>query len=485
MSRSDFFSGISRTTTYILSGVIFLSLYACNRNTKIPEKPNILCIAVDDLRPELNCYGNHEIHSPNIDRLASEGTLFKWAYCNVPVCGASRASLLTGTRPGRYRFIDYDTWADKDLPGKVCLPRHFKDNGYYTISLGKVFHHQYDRAESWDENWRPEVTTTWRDFHLPENLAIDTIKGQQGPPYECADVNDTIYFDGKIASRAIASLSKMKKMNRPFFLAVGFLKPHLPFNAPKKYWDLYDYNNFHVPENYIPSPGIPKKALHNWGELRAYYGIPARGPLSDSLAGKLIQGYYACVSYTDHQIGRVLNTLNELDLEKNTIIVLWGDHGWNLGEHGLWCKHCNFNTSLRTTLILKVPWITKGDKTDALVEFIDIYPTLCDLAGLSNPSHLDGKSFLPVLKDPELPGKDFIISKWFDGLTIKTPEFAFTEWRHENDSIYERMLFDHAVDIEENRNLNRLSEYQEKISDLSETLIENRGKDFNLQAGKK
>lgn len=467
-----------KATIVILLSLSLAGLFSCTKKTETPEKPNVLFIAVDDLRPELNCYGNNLIRSPNIDRLAESGTLFNRAYCNVPVCGASRASLLTGTRPTRYRFLDYDTWTDEDLPDVVTLPQHFRNNGYHTISLGKIFHHQYDRRESWDENWRPKMKTSPRDYQVPENIALDTVNGQRGMPYESAPVNDTTYFDGRIAARAISHLTAMKESGEPFFLAVGFLKPHLPFNAPSKYWELYDYDQFELPDNYIPSPSIPKKALHNWGELRAYHGIPSEGPLSDSLALKLIQGYYACVSYTDAQIGNVLNTLKDLGLDKNTIVVLWGDHGWNLGEHGLWCKHCNFNTSLRTPLIFRVPGMTQGDQTNALVEFIDIYPTLCELANLSLPEHLEGKSVVPLLKNPQQEGKDFIISKWFDGLTIKTRKYAYTEWGDENDSIYERMLFDHEQDIEENSNLAGMPEYEENIEELSITLHQNRGEDF-------
>ena len=438
-------------------------------------------IIVDDLRPELNCYGDHQIHSPNIDKIAGQGVYFTSAFCNIPVCGASRASLMTGVRPGRYRFIDFDAWADKDMPDVICLPQHFKNNGYYTISNGKVFHHQQDRKESWDENWRPAMTTTWRDYQLAENITMDSADRHRGPAFECADVADSAYFDGKIAERTIDDLRKLKKSGKPFFLATGFLKPHLPFNAPKKYWDLYNYDSIGIPDNYVPSESIPKKALHNWGELRAYANIPPTGPLTEADARKLIQGYYACVSYTDSQIGRVMDALKELDLDKNTIVILFGDHGWNLGEHGLWCKHCNFYTSLRSTLMVKVPWMTHGSRSDALVEYIDIYPTLSELCHLDAPAHLDGKSFVPVLENPDLPGKDFVISKWFDGLTITTENFAYTEWRNEKDSLYENMLFDHQNDIGENDNLSETGNVEAEIGRLNEELMENRGEDFFIK----
>ena len=463
---------------FITTFFLFFGLISCRLENKTAIKPNVLMIIVDDLRPELNCYGDKQIHSPNIDKIAGQGVYYTSAYCNVPVCGASRASLMTGVRPGRYRFIDYDAWADKDMPDVVCLPQHFKNNGYYTISNGKIFHHQEDRKESWDENWRPQVVTTWRDYQLPENIALDSGGRLRGPAYECGDVDDSAYFDGKIANKSINDLRKLKQSGKPFFLAVGFLKPHLPFNAPKKYWDLYDYNNIHIPDNYIPSESIPRKALHNWGELRAYSGIPAKGPLKDSAARKLIQGYYACVSYTDSQIGKVMDALKELGLDENTIVILFGDHGWNLGEHGLWCKHCNFYTSLRSTLIVKVPGMTTGSRANALVEYIDIYPTLSELCHLDPPGHLEGRSFVPVLKNPDLSGKEFVISKWFDGLTISRMDYAYTEWRDSNDSIYENMLFDHRIDIGENNNLSKSGDFEKEVNDLSEELFQNRGADF-------
>jgi iduronate 2-sulfatase len=465
-----------------ISGVIVIltaGLFSCQSN-ELPEKPNVLFIAVDDLRPELNCYGQSQIHSPNIDALAEEGLLFQQAYCNIPVCGASRASLMTGIRPTINRFITYYTWADKDAPGIKTLPTLFRENGYHTISNGKIFHNQFDSRESWDENWRPEMSTSWRDYQIPENIALDTLSGRdrRGPAWECADVPDSIYFDGRIALKSIRDLQKLKSLDKPFFLATGFLKPHLPFNATKKYWDLYDHDKISVPKNDTLPIGLPYHLISNWGELRAYDAIPAEGPVSDSVARYLIHGYYACVSYTDAQIGMLLNELEALDLERSTIVILWGDHGWNLNEHGLWCKHCNFNTSLRTTLMLKVPGKTKGKQTDALVEFVDIYPTLAELCNLPLPGHLEGKSMVPLVEDPNADFKDFIISKWYAGLTIHTREYAYTEWSTKADSLIGSMLYDNRTDRDENFNLAGLPEYQSLADSLSQVMHTNKGKDF-------
>ena len=332
------------------------------------KKKNVLFIAIDDLRPQIGCYGHKQMISPNIDRLGSEGVIFNHAYCQVPVCGASRASLLTSIRPTRDRFVDFKTWKQKDAPNAASIPMHFKNNGYYTISNGKVYHHHKDDKDSWSEEpWRAENKGLWRDYQLEENQAIaDKSHRKAGPPFESADVPDNAYQDGKSADKSIADLQRLKKMDKPFFLAVGFRKPHLPFNAPKKYWDLYKREEIDLADNPFRPKGAPDAALHNWGELRQYYGIPRKGSLSEDMPRTLIHGYYACVSYADAQVGRVLAELDRLGLRDDTIVVLWGDHGWQLGEHGLWCKHCNFETSLHSPLIVRAPGIEGGKKTNAL-----------------------------------------------------------------------------------------------------------------------
>ena len=339
-------------SAFILS---FLLHGAC-----ISAKPNILFIAVDDLRPELNVYGVNQIKSPNLDDLALESVMFNRAYCNVPVCGASRASLLSGSRPTRHRFIDFSTKKDVDLPDVISLPLVLKQNGYTTISNGKVYHHHNDDSAAWDEIWHPEGNV--RDYLLPENQALNAVQGQRGRPYESANVGDSAYIDGRIANKGIEDLRKLKNSDQPFFLALGFMKPHLPFNAPTKYWEMYDRDEIVLPDNYLQPESTPSIAYHNSGELRSYYDVPRRGDLSHEMAITLIHGYYACVSYVDAQIGRVIDELENLGMEENTIIVLWGDHGWNLGDHKMWCKHCTFASSMRTPLIVKVPGLTDGKK---------------------------------------------------------------------------------------------------------------------------
>ncbi len=442
-----------------------------------PEAPNVLFIAVDDLRPELNVYGAAHIHSPGIDQLASESLVFTRAFCNVPVCGASRASLLSGVRPGMHRFVGYDTYLEQDYPGVTSLPKHFKNNNYTTISNGKIYHHSDDDREAWHEVWKPKQPpgTSWQNYVTDENRVLE--RGEtRGNPYENADVPDTAYFDGQIAQKSIADLKKLKKAGEPFFLAVGFLKPHLPFNAPSRYWDLYDSATIALPENYQQPASTPAKAFHNFGELRHYAGIPKEGPVSDEMAHTLIRGYYACVSYTDAQIGKLLDALEALDLDKNTIVVLWGDHGWNLGDHQLWCKHCNFASSLKVPLMVKVPG-KSGKRTDAITEYVDIYPSLAELAGLSLPPHLDGESFAPLI-DGAASQDDFAIAKYQDGVTVVRGDLFYTEYINEQGTAQARMLFDHATDPLELRNLAERAEYQSTCQELSGLLRSRWGDDF-------
>ncbi len=441
------------------------SIFAADKS-----KSNVLFIAVDDLRPQLGCYGHKQMISPNIDRLASDGVTFLRSYCQVPVCGASRASLLTGVRPTKDRFLGYNTWAEKDLPGALSVAEHFKNNGYHTISNGKIFHHRADCGDSWSENaWRPKGN--WRNYMLDENRKLNSQKPKlAGPAYENADVPDNAYFDGMIADKGISDLRRLKGVDKPFFLSLGFLKPHLPFNAPKKYWDMYKRREIDLADNPFRPKGAPDAALHNWGELRQYHGIPAKGPLSDELARTLVHGYYACVSYTDAQIGRVVDELDRLGLRDNTVVILWGDHGWNLGEHGLWCKHCNFETSLHSPLIVRGPGIQAGMKIDALTEYLDIYPSLCELCGLPLPGHLQGRSFVPLLKEPNLPWKKAVFSRYFRGDSVKTDQYRYTEWRRKNGDIYARMLYDHKVDWVENVNISELPGNKELVNKLSDML---------------
>jgi arylsulfatase A-like enzyme len=431
-----------------------------------------LFIPIDDLRPQLACYGRRQMISPHIDGLAEEGVLFSRAYCQVPVCGASRASLLTGVRPTRDRFLTYYTMTDRDLPGALTLPQHFRNHGYVTLSDGKVFHHAADTAErSWSEPpWRARIGP-WRNYLLKANqdMAAQEEDGR-GPPYECADVPDGAYLDGMIAERAIEDLSRLKAAGSPFFLAVGFVKPHLPFNAPKRCWDYYSRSRIQLADNPFPPDQAPSQALHDWKELRDYFDMPKEGPMPDEMALNLIHGYYAATSYVDAQVGRVLGALEDLGLKQNTVVVLWGDHGWQLGEHGLWSKFANFNTSLNAPLIIRAPGLSAGRTSRALVEFIDIYPTLCELAGISLPDHLEGTSLVPLLNDPAGRTKDAAFSRYLEADSIRTDRFLYTEWTDDNGRVAARMLYDHDIDPDENRNIAETPERRDIVADLGRRL---------------
>jgi iduronate 2-sulfatase len=462
---------------HVARALIALMLMA---SSAIAAKPNVLFIAVDDLRPQLGCYGFESMKTPNIDRLASGGTVFRRAYCMVPTCGASRASLMTGIRPTPKRFVNYLAMAQKDAPGIMTLNTHFKSNGYHTISNGKIFHHTSDNVKGWSEKpWRPKGPG-WLD---PENqqLQKDRIKTLgprkgRGPAFENYDAPDEVHRDAMTTAKSIADLQRLAKQGQPFFLAVGYFKPHLPFVAPKKYWDLYKRDQIKLPQTYHKPKGAPSVSLHNSGELRSYANIPAKGPVSKQTALNMIHGYYACVSFIDAQIGQLLGELDRLKLTENTIVIVWGDHGWNLGEHLLWCKHSCYETSMHAPLIVRVPGMTSGKATRALTEFIDIYPSLSELAGLKRPAHLEGKSFVPLLKDPNLPWKTAAIGRYRSGDTIRTDRFRFTEYGARGKNPSARMLYDHKTDPAEDLNIAESDEQRENVQALTTQLRQGKGK---------
>lgn len=485
---------------YQLAAACGSSVLPISCTTK-PSKPNVLFIAVDDLRPQLNCYGHQQMISPNINRLARGGALFTRSYCQVPVCGASRASLLTGLRPTAERFTHAHSQAEKDAPDAIPIQAHFQNNGYYTLSNGKIYQHVTDYESGWSEPpWRPngewwgwQAYVTEESFDIIRRMREQGIKApgpfyavesepakyhalpglglvKSGPPTECADVADNRYPDGMLADKVISDIERLKNFSRPFFITAGFVKPHLPFAAPKKYWELYKRDEIDLADNPFRPKNAPDEALHNWNELRSYADIPKTGRLSENQARELIHGYYACVSYIDAQIGRILNALDNYDLTKNTAIVLWGDHGWNLGEHGLWCKHCNFETSLHSPLIVHAPGVRGHLKIDALTEFVDIYPSLCELCGIPIPDNLQGKSFVPLLENPHIPWKEAVYSRYKNGESIKTDRYRYTEYYAENGDVTAAMLYDHDHDPQENNNLSQSVEHSGIVSQLSRKL---------------
>lgn len=426
---------------------------------------NILFIAVDDLRPQLGCYGNTLVKSPNIDALAASGFVFERAYCQQALCAPSRASLLTGVRPDSTGVTDLETPLASVRPDLVSLPKLLKQNGFETVSLGKIYHHSLkDDPEAWSTRpWWPSGKGKWVGGHYAsanaKRLWDEGVRGKESYqlwPTEAPDVPDNHLPDGLCAEQAVSELQRLKD-GKPFFLAVGFLKPHLPFVAPKKYWDLYRR------EDFTPSPqrdwpqGAPTEATPNWGELRSYLDMPKQGPVSDDQARQLIHGYHACVSYTDAQIGRVLAELDRLGLRESTAVVLWGDHGWKLSDYGAWTKHTNFEIDTHAPLILRAPGYAGGERRKQLVEFVDIYPTLAELVGLQAPASVEGTSFVPLLGEPQRQWKTATFSQYprgkkVMGYSVRNARYRYTEWR-QNGQVIARELYDHATSDIAPRNL--------------------------------
>ena len=456
------------------------------------KRPNVLFIAVDDLRPEMGCYGNRIVRTPNLDRLAARGIVFNHAYCQQAVCSPSRSSLLTGRRPDATRVWDLETHFRIALPDAITLPQHFKANGYYCCAFSKIYHHGFEDGRSWNEpHWYPHGQTVDTDPTDSTKRIVKQIgdgvqeylnrphpadndkpnhgkagKGPKGAAFEVSPKSDDELPDGYTAATAIKKLHELKKNNQPFFLAVGFLKPHLPFVAPKKYWDIYDPENIPRPLiDHLPE-GAPAYAGHDNGELHAYANCPQGNPIPADFAKKLRHGYYACVSYTDAQVGRLLEALQQEGLTESTVIVLWGDHGWQLGDHGLWHKHTNFELATRAPLLVSVPGMkTAGQKCEAPAEFVDIYPTLADVCGLSIPSGLDGISLKPWLENPTTPMKKIAISQYprggavtgnrqLMGYSIRDARWRMTVWRDRRDgSVAATELYDEQNDPAESKNI--------------------------------
>jgi iduronate 2-sulfatase len=434
--------------------------------SKPAAKFNVLFIAVDDLRPELGCYGVPVVQSPNIDRLAQRGMVFNRAYCQQAVCAPSRASLLTGARPDTTKVWNLSTHIRKAMPDVVTLPQLFKEHGYFVQGMGKLYHHGYDDQKSWSApTLYPKAPhgAGVREVD-PDGPPVELSKKGRGPAVEEVDGLDNSLHDGELADMAVASLQELKGKSQPFFLAVGFIKPHLPFNAPKKYFALYDPATIPLAPNPFPQEGAPKYAVGPGGEVGSYSGVPAMRPFPEAYARKLKHGYYAAVSYVDAQVGRVLAELDRLGLRENTIVILWGDHGWKLGEHQAWAKHTNVENDTRAPLLISVPGMTHASQhTDALVEFVDVYPTLAELAGLPLPQHLEGVSLKPVLNDPQRSVKTAAFSQYprksgktnLMGYTMRTERYRLTRWVHTADhtKVDAVELYDHQADPQENKNI--------------------------------
>jgi iduronate 2-sulfatase len=437
-----------------------------------PKKWNVLFVAVDDLKPNVGCLGDPLAITPSMDALAKRGTAFTRAYCQQAVCSPSRSSVLTGCRPDTTQVYDLVTHFRKAIPDVVTLPQHFRENGYHSQGVGKIFHPGYDDKPSWSVPWEagkgrgfgPEGLKVMADLKAQAKARGQDESRVRGLPVEAPEVQDDALQDGAIANRAIEILKSRVGQSQPFFLAVGFAKPHLPFVAPKKYWDLHDPKKFAAPSPSAPPEGAPPYAPQFGGELRQYVQIPKTGPVPPETAQKLIHGYYAATSYMDAQLGRVLAGLKEAGFAENTIVILWGDHGWHLGDHSIWCKHTNYEQATRAALLVSHPKQKVMGKTcEKLVEFVDMYPTLAELCGLALPKHLEGTSFAPLLDDPNLAWKPGAFSQYprsspetgpLMGYALRTERYRYVEWqKRKGGETVARELYDLQTDPSETKNL--------------------------------
>lgn len=479
----------SRNSLYY---IIFTALFLALQYPAFAQsaKPNIIFIAIDDLRPDLGYYGNKIVRSPNIDKLAGSAYYFTNQFVQVPTCGASRHSLLTGRRPVSRaqltnEIFELETSKMPESDNPESFIHLLKKNGYHTAGIGKISHsadgyvygyrsqpgNVRELPYSWNElDFNPgKWNTGWNAFFgYADGENRQSVSGKV-PPYEKADVNDTAYPDGLTAELAVDKIKTLARAQKPFFLGIGFFKPHLPFNSPSRYWDLYNEADMNLPISRSCPEGVSESSLHNSGEFNSYQlgeeHPSIKKQLSDSYAKKIKHAYYASVSYIDEQVGKVLKAVESNGLSNNTVIILWSDHGWHLGEHGIWGKHSLFDYSLKSPLIIKLP-NQPGARIDAVVESVDIYPTIVQLCGLGAPDLLDGTSLLSLMKKEK--DKDRAAYSYFkQGISVRTSRYRLTKYFRKEEPAIE--LFDYLTDPNETRNLaNQNPEIVNKLMPLLE-----------------
>ena len=467
--------------------LFFLSAFiACgqpkkdNLKNKANQKPNVLFICVDDLRPELGCYGKEYIHTPNIDHLAQSGTIFTHHYVQVPTSGASRYSMLTGMLPATRGHLSNNAFEsfiseEPESEKPETFIHHLRRNGYYTVGVGKISHSadgflyaytdsvstKYELPYSWDEMLfdHGKWGTGWNAFFGYGDGENRQSMKNQVKPYEMGDVDDLGYPDGLTAQLAIKKIEELADKDEPFFLSVGFFKPHLPFNSPKKYWDMYDEDSLPLSPNPFIPENVNKASLQESGEFNSYQlgdeAASLEGPISDAYARKLRHAYFACVSYTDALIGKVLDELDKQGLRDNTIVVLWGDHGWHLGDQLVWGKHTIFERAVNSPLIISAPnKLETANKTiQNIVSSVDIYPTLMEMCAVEMPHPTDGKSLVPLLKDDKNDLEEAAYSYFRNGITMRTNRYRLTKYFRNQQPVIE--LYDHETDPNETKNIAR------------------------------
>lgn len=457
--------------------LLFLLLPLCLVGSSLAgERPNVLFLIADDLRNELGCYGSEIAITPHLDALAESGMRFDRAYCQKAVCWPSRNSLLSGLMPANLGRANSENTFRVSHPEITSMPEWFRQHGWHTASFGKILHNGQDDPRSWSQpHYDPPPLHYARHENRDRHPVINRYdpENKANPLFERADVPDDAYEDGLTTRAAIAEIQKQSREEKPFFLMVGFHKPHSPFNAPKRDWDLYERENIPL----SPIPTSPKSAplkhsFHESRYIRSFADFPDTGPIPDDLARETRHAYLACVSYIDRLTGHILAALEETGQRENTLIVFTSDHGYHLGDHALWSKHTTFEIATRVPLIVAGPGIPPGSTTEALVELIDLFPTLAEKAELPLPSHLEGKSFASVLGDSQLTIRDAAFSEFSRGgargCSIRTKRFRYTEWRNLKDGkVVARELYDHEKDPLETENVVTDEAYQGDLSDLS------------------
>jgi iduronate 2-sulfatase len=505
--------------TWLIPSIAVLVL-GCQQPKPENSRPNVLFISIDDLRPALGAYGDSTAITPNIDQLASEGMTFRQTFSQVAVCAPSRASLMLGVRPDSTRVWHLGDQFRKINPNAVTMPQYFAKHGYYTVNLGKIFHNYMPDSISWDEpDLRPErykkpdwLNRDGETFYISEEVnKMQAIKRDSllklrpvryadgwntGPAWEAADVHDTMYYDGAQSELAKRKLTELAQKKTPFYMGLGFFRPHLPFAVPKKYWDIYDANRIPIAANPNAPENAPLFTMNSMYELRGYDGFhhighPASGyRISADTARILKHGYYASVSYVDALLGNLIEHMKELGIYENTIIILWGDHGWKLGDMNSWGKMTNYNIDLRVPMIIRYPnQDNPGARTFALTELIDMFPSLCELAGIEVPDYLQGTSFVPLIKNPEQNWKEAAFSQFhrrpkvsadgqrYMGYSINTVRYHYIEWytwdhkSGKRGQFIDRELYDRSEDPNETTNIASKPGLEETIQDLS-TLLE-------------
>ena len=464
-----------RALAFLILSVAFASAVAASA-----ARPNILLLCVDDLKPLIGAYGDPLAKTPNLDRLAARGLRFDLAYCNQSVCAPSRNNLLLGSRSTSLGIYGLQQNFRTAVPDAVTMTQHFMRHGWRAEAVGKVLHSghgNYDDEASWSV---PTVKDKVVEYLDPKNSAGGQLTREEalftnqklgeirnlprGAAWENRDVPDSAYADGRIADEGIRRLRVAReRKDTPFFLALGFVKPHLPLTAPKKYWDLHDPKAFPLAPPQRDPEGAPAYAGKVGGEIVAYDPLTVENLREDETQRQLLHAYYACISFMDAQVGRVLDELDRLQLREQTIIVLWGDHGWHLGDHGYWTKHTNYEQANRIPLVIVAPGVTSPESvTRQLAETVDVFPTLAELAGLPaprGPQPIDGVSLVPVLRDPERRVRDHAYHAYPRndrlGRAIRTERYRLVEWKRPGASAdtAEYELYDYVADPAESRNL--------------------------------